>query len=272
MAPPAEQAMEFTDAELERRRRKSFEHLLRIFASGHPESSVTPLPGGVLSCRVPVSPYRSLLNSVVFDGDVQAVVDLLPQLHDHYVSAGVRAWTIWLHDPDQHEAARREFGAAGHKFDADPRAMGAAIDEIKLQSGELPEGFEFGETSWPEIAAINERAYGMRNGDFVNAVGQVPDDPANLLVAVREPGGETVAVGTFLRDGDNAEVCWIATLPDFRGRGLAARVMQRGLEESRSAGCTTTTLEATKLGEPVYAALGYRSFKPVEMWERRLPS
>jgi hypothetical protein len=41
------------------------------------------------------------------------------------------------------------------------------------------------------------------------------------------------------------------------------------LLDSRDRGCKTTTLQATKMGEPVYAALGYRVIGRLEMWERR---
>jgi hypothetical protein len=48
--------------------------------------------------------------------------------------------------------------------------------------------------------------------------------------------------------------------------------MRRALADGRERGCEVTTLQATKLGRPVYERLGYRGFGTIEMWERRRAS
>jgi hypothetical protein len=45
--------------------------------------------------------------------------------------------------------------------------------------------------------------------------------------------------------------------------------MAHGLRAAREDGLETTTLQATKLGRPVYEKLGYRDFGAGHMWERR---
>ena len=45
--------------------------------------------------------------------------------------------------------------------------------------------------------------------------------------------------------------------------------MRHALREVRQRGCTTTTLESTKMAEPLYAELGYRSLGRYQMWELR---
>jgi hypothetical protein len=45
--------------------------------------------------------------------------------------------------------------------------------------------------------------------------------------------------------------------------------MRTALREARERGCTTTCLEATARGEPVYARLGYRPLGRLGMWELR---
>jgi GNAT superfamily N-acetyltransferase len=260
----------FSGAELTRRRRESFVRFLELIASGHPDSSFASFAdGGVIAVRTPASPLRSIFNSVAFHGPAAALVAALPGLHGHYEQAGVRAWTAWLHDPDEHVAAREALSAAGHRLDASPREMGAAIDDLSLAEETLPDGLTFDGCSWREIATVNEVAYGVMPGQFSAALAQVPADSAHHVVAVRNNEGDVVSTGAFLAHDGNAEATFIATLPRWRGHGLAGAVMARGLRSAREAGCETTTLEATRAGEPVYAALGYRSFKPVEMWERR---
>jgi GNAT superfamily N-acetyltransferase len=67
----------------------------------------------------------------------------------------------------------------------------------------------------------------------------------------------------------NACVQFVATHPDARGQGLAIGLMRQALRAARERGCTTTTLESTKLGRPVYERLGYRPLGTLGMWELR---
>jgi hypothetical protein len=45
--------------------------------------------------------------------------------------------------------------------------------------------------------------------------------------------------------------------------------MTRALLDARERGCATSSLQATKMGRPVSAGLGYRDLGPIQMWERR---
>ena len=49
-----------------------------------------------------------------------------------------------------------------------------------------------------------------------------------------------------------------ATLPEARGRGLATALMRQALLDAGERGCVTTSLQATAMGRPVYARMGYR--------------
>ena len=102
---------------------------------------------------------------------------------------------------------------------------------------------------------MNDVAYGY-GGDFVRALGELPKEAANLYAALVDgrPAAGLLAV-------DNEGDCWItfvATLPEARGRGLATALMTQALLDARKRGCTTTSLQATKMGRPVYERLGYR--------------
>jgi hypothetical protein len=50
---------------------------------------------------------------------------------------------------------------------------------------------------------------------------------------------------------------------------MSGKVLAKALGDAREAGLETTTLQATKLGHPVYSKLGYRDYGTVQMWERR---
>ena len=57
--------------------------------------------------------------------------------------------------------------------------------------------------------------------------------------------------------------------PKARRKGLASTVMRQALAAARDSGCTTTTLQATEVGERLYTNLGYRHLCVMQLWERR---
>lgn len=64
-------------------------------------------------------------------------------------------------------------------------------------------------------------------------------------------------------------MCFVATRASARGRGLASELLRHALRAAMAEGCGTTTLEATKLGQPVYACMGFRVLGELQMWEQR---
>ena len=70
-------------------------------------------------------------------------------------------------------------------------------------------------------------------------------------------------------NGSDCEIVFVAVLPEGRGRGISGRLMARALADAADQGLETTTLQATKLGYPVYVKLGYADHGELQMWERR---
>jgi ribosomal protein S18 acetylase RimI-like enzyme len=98
-------------------------------------------------------------------------------------------------------------------------------------------------------------------------MGEGPADPASIYVA-RADGEPAASTVSWTHHGD-CSIWWVATVPEARGRGLAPGLMRRALAAGRENRCEVTTLQATKLGQPVYEKLGYRGLGAIEMWERR---
>lgn len=220
-------------------------------------------PNGVLATVTPAVPDRSLPNSVMYESE-DALAAALDELAGVYEEAGVRAWTVWT--PAHDERARRLLGQAGHVLDADPAAMIADLSEVELPRDGDPE--PVGDPRAEDMGIVNDRAYGLTDA-FTVLAGEGPVDPANNYV-LRE-GGEAIAcVQTLDLDGD-CSVWEVAVVPEARGRGLTGALMRRALAEGRERGCDVSTLQATKVGQPVYERLGYREFGVIEMWERRKP-
>jgi GNAT superfamily N-acetyltransferase len=217
---------------------------------------------GVFASVVPVTPDRSVMNSVIY-ADREAMLASLDELERAYDEAGVAAWTVWV--PEQDVEAARALQEAGHAFDAEPRAMG-----IELASVEEPdlEGVEW----WRDcdlvtVGRINDAAYGYEDRGFETVIGALPPDRVHTYAA--GAGGDPAAVMMTVDAGEDTEVAWVATTDAARGRGLATALMRRSLRDARDRGQRTATLQATKLGAPVYERVGFRDFGALQIWERR---
>jgi GNAT superfamily N-acetyltransferase len=216
----------------------------------------------VLAAIVPMAPERSVFNSVFYEDGERLLVSLDP-IADAYDEAGVNAWTVWVPEADDRAAAG--LGEAGHVLDAEPRAMGMEISA--LQAPEPDETIEFrDELDMPEVARLNEIAYGWPPGDFAAvAQAEVPNTYAHFASL----DGDTLGTVVTWDHGGDSEILWVATLPEARGRGISKQLMARAITAAGERGRLTTTLIATKLGRPVYERIGYRDFGAIQMWERR---
>jgi ribosomal protein S18 acetylase RimI-like enzyme len=235
------------DAVLAARRCASQQSFYRLLPS-------RSLADGVVASIVPSSPDRSLFNAVTY------LAPPLPPLADLarlYAEAGVRAWTVWIHPGDDDLA--RDLAAAGHRLDATPEAMAAELESLALDGPDVG-----GPGSWRDVVATNAAAYGLPPAEL--AVMELAGDGMRLYSAAEG----AVVLAIHEHDGD-AYVIYVAARPEARGRGTVAALMRQALRDSLARGCTTTTLEATKLGRPVYGRLGYRSLGTLQMWERRTP-
>ena len=101
--------------------------------------------------------------------------------------------------------------------------------------------------------------------DVVRGIGAEAD--MRLYIANAE--GRPAATVATLRHGDDCEIWSVATEPEARGRGLGTALMRRALWDAAQAGCATSTLQATKLGRPVYERVGFEDFGALQMWEFR---
>ncbi len=79
-----------------------------------------------------------------------------------------------------------------------------------------------------------------------------------------------MATASVLEQDGDAFVVFVATDPGARGHGLCRGLLWHALRRARDAGCTTTTLEGSPMGEPIYARMGYRALGRFGLWERRL--
>jgi ribosomal protein S18 acetylase RimI-like enzyme len=144
--------------------------------------------------------------------------------------------------------------------------MAAPLGEVDVEPRDVPAEITH-EPDWAQIGLVNDAAYGLPEEHFAPVMRGLRSDGYRTAIARRD-GVPLACAATLLHDG-NAEVVFVASLPGERRRGLAAECMRAALRQAAQDGCTTTTLEATAAGEPIYAAMGYRSFGRYRMMEAR---
>jgi GNAT superfamily N-acetyltransferase len=217
---------------------------------------------GLLACLCPPAPTRSFFNAVVYT-DGAALRDALDDVARAYDAAGVRAWTVWVPEEDRRTATAVQ--DAGNVLDAEPRAMAAPLEEIDVGEGAGAIDWRQAE-SLEEIGPIAGPAFGVTPKTTI-ATGAGLRDELRFVVA-RAGGVDAACVGTLDLDGD-CGVYMVATLERARGRGLATALMRQALLEASQRGMETTSLQATRMGAPIYSRLGYRDLGAIQMWERR---
>ena len=243
---------------------RSMRRTAELTGLGAPDSRPLHLDG-ITAGITPSAPDRSVLNGVVVE-DFLKLEDQLGTLAAAYAGAGVRAWTVWV--PEHEEAARSLLATAGHVLDASPAAMLLELDRLREPVAGTAREYS---TDWDIAAAgaVNDAAYGDTSGLFARALGGLPPGSGHMYLASAD--GRPASFVLVHDDGSNCEFWIAATIPEARGRGLLSGLLHRALLDARERGCTTSTTQATKMGEPVYERLGYRRFGTIEMWERREP-
>lgn len=216
---------------------------------------------GLTAAIVPGSPQRSFFNSVLYD-DPASLVASIDELAGVYADAGVKAWTVWVPEADRQVADALE--AAGHHLDATPRAMAMPLTELVAPEPD-PELEIREESDYELVSKLNEVAYGFAPGEFPAMRGEL----SAMRAYFGSIDGETVGCAGAFTNGSDCEIVYVAVLPEGRGRGISGRLMTQALADAAEQGLETTTLQATKLGYPVYVKLGYGDYGELQMWERR---
>ena len=293
------------DAALVERMLATLRHVQDLIAESSGGQALS-FDGGVHAPVVPSAPGRSFFNAVVYD-HAAALESALPAIADAYAEAGVRAWTVWVPEADMDAAAL--LASAGHVLDGVPRAMACDIGRTSSLATTVGRNPPSGTSSLattggrnppsgtsslattvgrnpPSTSPIHvERThdletFGRVSGEVFGIYPEGADPPpvvgnplagigdaAHLYVA-RVDGEVVATTGVYDHDGD-AGVYWVATAPEARGRGLATALMAQAMSDAHDRGCVTSSLQATALGAPIYARLGYRDLGALQMWERR---
>jgi ribosomal protein S18 acetylase RimI-like enzyme len=214
---------------------------------------------GLIASVVPGAPDSPTLNAAVAI-EPELATDHLDALQERYGESKVRRWGLWL-DGGCATAAKKLTEAGMMVTSASP-GMGAQLDELDIETAPpVP-------ADLATVGRVNDLAYGNFDARLERTLAPLPH---GILGAFRVdlPDGRPAAVATTLHHDGDCGVSFVATIPPARRRGLATLVMRQALTRAREQGCTSTTLQATEVGERLYANLGYRRLCVMQLWERR---
>lgn len=243
---------------------RSHRDFYATFVSAAPGGRMVDVAPGLTCALTPTAPDRSLPNGVLCE-DAGALRTALPAIRALYGDAGVRAWTVWVGPGrDELEAACREAGLA---HDGAPPLMHAAIDEVDLSAPPVDGVVDEGPAA--HVWAVDDRAFGMPP-DAGFAAGFPLEPDAALRRSVAYDGDEPVGAVGWVLSGTDAYICLVGVVPEAQGRGLCKGLMAHVLRRAREAGASTTTLEASPAGYPVYDRMGYRTIGRCGLWESRV--
>jgi GNAT superfamily N-acetyltransferase len=232
---------------------------LQALLGGHAGPGSVVVREGLVASVVPSAPDSPTLNAAVAIEADEAPAHL-EELRARYADAKVRRWGVWL-DSRASLAAQALTQDGMVPTTASP-GMGARIDDLQTEGNGTPTPADL-----PTVGRVNDLAYGNYDGRLERTLAPLPN---GVLHGYRvDHQGKPAAVALALYHNEDCGVSFVATVPKARRRGLASEVMRKALNEARRQGCTTTTLQATDVGERLYRALGYRHLCVMQLWELR---
>jgi len=232
---------------------------LQTLLGGEAAGGVIVDEHGIVASFVPGAPDSPTLNAAIVVAD-ELDLDLLDAMRVRWEQIGVRRWGVWT-DGAKYRVTDTLRTARMRVTSSSP-GMAAEIERLPL-NGRAPARA----TDLATVGHINDLAYGNPDARLERTLAPLP--PGRLRAYVAELQGRPASVALALHHEQDCGISFVATAPHARRQGLASDVMQRVAIDARDAGMTSTTLQATNLGEKLYYALGYRKVSDMQLWERR---
>jgi ribosomal protein S18 acetylase RimI-like enzyme len=232
-----------TDAELHLRGAETLLASWGEYARGATGAAVQRSPG-VAAAVFPNQPERAVYNNALLERDLAAAerADALDAMEAAYAAAGVTRFAAWVHDSDG--AMRGDLERRGYTLEESTRAMGMALDDVRLPRPEI----ELGPPDWFEYLRILGVSPGLLSGA----------DHAAFHVLVARLDGENVATAMAFDLGGDCGIYNVTTLERARRRGLGTALTTLHVHDALARGCRTASLQSTEMAERVYGAVGFR--------------
>jgi GNAT superfamily N-acetyltransferase len=215
-----------------------------------PGARLVETPGAVAA----VFPAWEPLNNAILTGTVDEVV-ATAYVRGLYKDAGVPVWALWRATQVRDLDAPDADGPLGElKRDTTTLVMQTALgSHSRLDDAVLPASID-------AVARLDEDVRMTRSD-----LGEPEGIPGLAGWALLYDGLVVAAAWSYLHRGD-CGIYGVETLPAFRRRGLARRLMQHMLAQARSQGARTASLQSTRLGQPLYQTLAFAPAGRYEEW------
>jgi len=232
---------------------------LQTLLGGDAAGGVVAEQAGVVASFVPGAPDSPTLNAAIIVGD-ELGLDQLDEMRERWEMIGVRRWGVWVDGANW--TVTDTLRLARMRVTTSSPGMAAEIADLSI-NGRAPAR----ETDLATVGHVNDLAYGNPDARLERTLSPLP--PGVLRAYAAELQGRPASVALALHHNEDCGISFVATAPHARRQGLASDVMQQVAGDARDAGLTSATLQATSLGEKLYAALGYRKVSDMQLWERR---
>ncbi|MGW5360724.1 GNAT family N-acetyltransferase [Actinopolymorpha pittospori] len=213
------------------------------YATGSAGAQVREEDGATI-CTFPSEPERLVYNNALIARglDGTATVAAIEAIERTYREAGIDQYAAWAHESDQ--ATIVELYERGYTLDTSTRAMAMPLDDLAVPRPEV----HLGESGWSEYLRI----VGVPDGLLQDM------DTNDFHVLIARLNRHNVATAmAYDHDGD-CGIYNVATVPNARRRGLGTALTALHVHRAKERGCTTASLQSTKIAERVYASVGFR--------------
>jgi ribosomal protein S18 acetylase RimI-like enzyme len=188
---------------------------------------------------------------------------------------GFPTLTAWIPTVGDWTALEAHLAARGFVADDELPAMMAPLDA--LPEPVVPAGATWSMAAGPAgLAGVVEAlcaGFGIPDdlrsfiAGVVDGIGRSPDGPLRQFLAVVDGRPAATALGVLC--GETLAVYNVATIPDFRGRGLGRLVTLAAMRDGAVRGARTAVLESSEDGYSVYERLGFREVGRYRVLGRR---
>lgn len=202
--------------------------------------------------------WTALNNAILLDPPSPAAAsEAASELHDVYSGADVASWALWL---------------PSRVLDFDATDSVTAVEGMVRDTSTLVMASDLlaGMPSHPGVLRTTVHAAAVAGDRPVPAdLVPDPDDTSDVDGWVLIYDEYAVAGAWTFRNGSDVGVYAVGTAPDWRRRGLARVLMLHVLADAQRRGATTASLQSTRMGQPLYARLGFR---PVGRYDEWIPA
>jgi len=198
--------------------------------------------------------------------DDSVAPDTVLELANGFFAERGRGYSVKVRDSGQDEDLRVACEAHGLVAFGDP--VPEMICRAPLDVPALAEGVTLRRVDDLDgvaaFTSVNGAAYGTYGmpADVTADMFDRPEavlDEADMAIVVAWRDGLALATALVFCSDGTASLQWVGTRPEARQLGLGAAVTVWATNEAFARGAATCTLQASVMGQPVYARLGYQT-------------